>query len=79
MLGRHRGGSAPADGSFTFNREPVPRRRQHPVRSDVGLLAGLVVAAPLTGETIGPCWRRTALHRRGAAKIDDDLSEKWQA
>src|SRR5215831_4619774 len=41
------------DGSFTLNREPFPVATNVLGMSVVGLLAGLVVGAPITGATIG--------------------------
>jgi uncharacterized membrane protein len=41
------------DGSFTFNREPFPGLTTILGCAGVGFLAGLVLAAPLTGATIG--------------------------
>jgi uncharacterized membrane protein len=41
------------DGSFTLNREPFPGVANILGCSAVGFLAGLAVAAPLTGATIG--------------------------
>ena len=41
------------DGSFTFDREPFPSIINTVGCTVVGLLAGLVVAAPLAGATVG--------------------------
>src|SRR6476659_4327443 len=41
------------DGSFTFDHKPFPGIANILACSVVGFLAGLVVAAPLTGATIG--------------------------
>jgi uncharacterized membrane protein len=41
------------DGSFTLEREPFPGVANILACSAVGFLAGLVVAAPLTGATVG--------------------------
>ena len=41
------------DGSFSFNREPFPGVANVLACTAVGFLAGLVVAAPLTGAAIG--------------------------
>jgi uncharacterized membrane protein len=41
------------DGSFTFDRKPFPGLANILACTGVGFLAGLVVAAPLTGATIG--------------------------
>jgi uncharacterized membrane protein len=41
------------DGSFALNREPFPRITNFVGSTAAGFLAGLVVAAPLTGATIG--------------------------
>jgi uncharacterized membrane protein len=41
------------DGSFTLNREPFPRVANVLGCTTVGFLAGLVLAAPLTGAAVG--------------------------
>jgi uncharacterized membrane protein len=41
------------DGSFTFDRKPFPGLASILASAGVGFLAGLVLAAPLTGATIG--------------------------
>jgi uncharacterized membrane protein len=41
------------DGTFTLEREPIPGVANILACSAVGFLAGLVVAAPLTGATVG--------------------------
>jgi uncharacterized membrane protein len=41
------------DGSFTFDRKPFPGLANILACAGVGFLAGLVLAAPLTGATIG--------------------------
>jgi uncharacterized membrane protein len=41
------------DGSFAFDRKPFPGVANILVCTGVGFLAGLVLAAPLTGATIG--------------------------
>jgi uncharacterized membrane protein len=41
------------DGSFTFDHKPFPGISNILACSAVGFLAGLVVAAPLTGATVG--------------------------
>jgi uncharacterized membrane protein len=41
------------DGSFTFDRRPFPGLAKVLVGTGVGFLAGLVLAAPLTGATLG--------------------------
>jgi len=42
-----------ADGSFTFDREPFPGLANILAGTGVGFLAGLVLAAPLTGAAVG--------------------------
>ena len=42
-----------ANGSFTLDHQPIPRVANVLVLSAVGFLAGLVVAAPLTGAAVG--------------------------
>src|SRR5262249_5802271 len=41
------------DGSFTFDRKPLPGLANILACTGAGFLAGLVLAAPLTGATIG--------------------------
>jgi uncharacterized membrane protein len=41
------------DGSFTFDREPFPALSNILACTGIGFLAGLVLAAPLTGAAIG--------------------------
>src|SRR5215470_15467020 len=41
------------DGSFTFDRTPFPGLTNILASTGVGFLAGLVLAAPLTGATVG--------------------------
>jgi uncharacterized membrane protein len=41
------------DGTFTFDRKPFPGLRNILVCTGAGFLAGLVLAAPLTGATVG--------------------------
>src|SRR5262249_32088516 len=41
------------DGSFTFDRKPFPGLANILVCTGAGFLAGLVLAAPLTGATVG--------------------------
>jgi uncharacterized membrane protein len=41
------------DGSFTLNREPFPSVANVLASTGVGFLAGLALAAPLTGATVG--------------------------
>ena len=47
VVGRH------SDGTFTFDRKPFPGLGNILACTGVGFLAGLVLAAPLTGATIG--------------------------
>ena len=65
------------DGSFTFDRKPFPGIANILGCSAVGFLAGLVVAAPLTGAAIGAllggAGTSTAL---AAAKIGDDFVQE---
>jgi uncharacterized membrane protein len=42
-----------SDGSFTFDREPFPGAANILACTAVGFLAGLALAAPLTGATLG--------------------------
>jgi uncharacterized membrane protein len=41
------------DGTFTFNRKPLPGVANIVACTGVGFLAGLALAAPLTGATVG--------------------------
>jgi uncharacterized membrane protein len=41
------------DGSFTFDRQPLPKIANVAGASAVGFIAGLVVGAPITGASIG--------------------------
>src|SRR5690348_12025514 len=43
----------PLDGTFTLDRKPFPGVANILACSAVGFLAGLAVAAPLTGATVG--------------------------
>jgi uncharacterized membrane protein len=61
-----------ADGSFTLNREPFPGVANILTCTGVGLLAGLVLAAPLTGATIG-----ALLGSAGTAAAHVGISEKF--
>ena len=62
------------DGSFTFNREPFAAVANILGCSAVGFLAGLVVAAPLTGAAVGALLGGAGSSAAlAAAKIDDDF------
>jgi uncharacterized membrane protein len=60
------------DGSFTLDREPFPGLANILACTGVGFLAGLVLAAPLTGATIGAC-----LGAGGTAAAQAAISEDF--
>ena len=61
------------DGSFTLDREAFPAVSNVLGLSAVGLLAGLVVGAPLTGATIGAMVGGTVVAVLASAGIGDDF------
>jgi uncharacterized membrane protein len=62
------------DGSFTFDRKPFPGVANILACTTVGLLAGLVVAAPLAGAAIGALLGGTGTAAAAAsAGIDDNF------
>jgi uncharacterized membrane protein len=52
------------DGHFTFDRKPFPGLANILTCTGAGFLAGLVLAAPLTGATPGSSGRQRRLRRR---------------
>src|SRR6266542_1610999 len=63
------------DGSFTFDRKPFPRVGNVLACSVAGFLAGLVVAAPLTGAMVGGLGTATMAAEAG---IGDDFVREVQ-
>ena len=65
-----------ADGSFTLNREAFPAATNVVGCSVVGLLAGLVLGAPLTGATIGAMVGGAGTVASASVGIGDDFIEE---
>jgi uncharacterized membrane protein len=66
-----------ADGSFTFNREPFLGTANILATTAVGFLAGLALAAPLTGATLGALFGGAVTAATpGRAGISDDFVRK---
>jgi len=61
------------DGSFTFDRKPFPGLANILAATGVGFLAGLVLAAPLTGATIGALLGSAGSAAVSNAGIKDDF------
>jgi len=61
------------DGSFTIDRKPFPAVPNILGCTAVGFLVGLVVAAPLTGATIGALVGGTGTAAQAATGIGDDF------
>jgi len=61
------------DGSFTFDRKPFPGLANILASTGVGFLAGLVLAAPLTGATIGALLGSAGAAAASHAGIKDDF------
>ena len=61
------------DGSFTFDRKQFPGLANILACTGVGFLAGLVLAAPLTGATIGALLGSTGSAAVSHAGIQDDF------
>ena len=61
------------DGSFTLDRKPFPGLANILAATGVGFLAGLVLAAPLTGATIGALLGSTGSAALSHAGIKDDF------
>ena len=64
------------DGSFTLNREAFPAATNVVGCSVVGLLAGLVLGAPLTGATIGAMVGGAGTVASASVGIGDDFIEE---
>src|SRR5262249_27088395 len=69
------------DGSFTFDRKPLPVAPNLLGCTAVGFLAGLVLGVPLTGATIGAALggAGTAIGSIAAAGISDDFVRDVEA
>lgn len=67
VVGRH------PDGSFTFDRKPFPAVTNIMGCTALGFLVGLVLAAPLTGATIGALLGGAGTATSAAVGIDDDF------
>jgi len=67
------------DGSFTFNHEPFPAVRNVLALTAVGFLAGLVVAAPLTGAGIGAVLGSIGSATTRSVGIRDDFVREVEA
>jgi uncharacterized membrane protein len=61
------------DGSFTFDREPFPGLANILACTGVGFLAGLVLAAPLTGAAIGALLGSAGTAAATHAGIEEDF------
>jgi uncharacterized membrane protein len=61
------------DGTFTFNREPFPAVANILGCTVVGFLAGLVMAVPLTGATVGVALGGVGTVASAAVGIEDDF------
>ena len=60
-----------ANGSYTFNREPFPLTGNVLARGRLGFLAGLALAAPMTGAAIGALLGTAASTIANAVGIED--------
>src|SRR5215510_10945275 len=67
------------DGSFTFNREPFPALSNVLASSAAGFLAGLVVAAPLTGAAVGAVMGTLGSIGASSVGIKDDFVRAVEA
>jgi uncharacterized membrane protein len=67
------------DGSFTLNREPFPGVTNVVACTSVGFLAGLVLAAPLTGAMIGALLGGAGTAAGSRAGISEDFIRDAQA
>jgi uncharacterized membrane protein len=67
------------DGSYTLNREPFPTAANLLVCSAVGFLAGLVVAAPLSGAAVGDLVGGAGAVMSKAVGISPDFVREAQA
>jgi uncharacterized membrane protein len=67
------------DGSFTFDRKPFPGLANILASTEVGFLAGLVLAAPLTGATIGALLGSAGTAAATHAGIKEDFIREVEA
>jgi uncharacterized membrane protein len=67
------------DGTFTVNREPFPSFANILTCSAAGFLAGLAVAAPLTGATVGALVGSAASAAAARVGIDSDFIHEVEA
>jgi uncharacterized membrane protein len=67
------------DGSFTFDRKPFPGLANILASTGVGFLAGLVLAAPLTGATIGALLGSAGTAAATHAGIKEDFIREVEA
>jgi uncharacterized membrane protein len=67
------------DGSFTLDRKPFPRAANVLACTAVGLLAGLVVAAPLTGAAVGAALGGAGTAAAARAGISEDFIREVEA
>ena len=66
-----------ADGTFTFDRKPFPGLTNILACTGVGFLAGLVLAAPVTGATIGAMVGIAGTATADAAATSAGISEAF--
>jgi uncharacterized membrane protein len=67
------------DGSFTFDRKPFPGLANILAFTGVGFLAGLVLATPLTGATVGALLGTAGSAVASHAGIDEDFVRSVEA
>jgi uncharacterized membrane protein len=67
------------DGTFTFDRKPFPGAANILAFTTVGFLAGLVVAAPLTGATVGALLGGVGTAAAARAGIGQDFIREVEA
>jgi uncharacterized membrane protein len=67
------------DGTFTFDREPFPGVANILTCTTVGFLAGLVLAAPMTGATIGALLGSAGTAAATHAGISDEFIRDAEA
>jgi uncharacterized membrane protein len=67
------------DGSFTFNRKPFPGLVNILACTGAGFLAGLVLAAPLTGAAIGALLGSAGTAAATHAGVNDDFIRDVEA
>jgi uncharacterized membrane protein len=67
------------DGTFTFDHKPFPGLANILASTGVGFLAGLVLAAPLTGATIGALLGSAGTAAATQTGISEDFSREVKA